>query len=157
MSQGTQKDVSKFDQKPQDPNCSGRQFADNPYGSNYDDNKFDQWNNVTAVNPEFHETNATPGDGQFRSSRTAMDEGNSEAARLREFNVISNEDAQSGFISKRSVHFVGPDPRSDGRYGDDGLGPVIWPVDRPQSGAPDFGDQLKRNDVEGRAFGKGKR
>lgn len=123
MSQGSQKDVSNFSEKPRNPNCDGRQFAENPYGSNYDDNRFDQWNNVNADSPQFHETNATPQDGQFRSSMTAMDEGNSEKQRLSQFNVISNEEAQGGFVGNRSVHFVGPDQRPDGRYGDAGFPP----------------------------------
>src|SRR5690348_6951190 len=118
----------------------GRQYAqhDNPYGSGYQDVEFEQFNQLLPQDAVFNETNATPGEGRFRNNNTAMDDGRSEKERLSELNVISNDEAQGGFVSKRSAYFVGPDQRPDGKYGDDGMGPYASSPDRTNDTQVDF-------------------
>lgn len=52
--------------KPTPPDCSGRQFADNPYDShNYLDVRFDKWNNVIADDRTMHNSGAVGDVGEF--------------------------------------------------------------------------------------------
>ena len=155
---GEQSDKTMNREIKPDAGCDvfGRQYDqhDNPYWSGYQDVEFEGPDNrLLPQDPQFNHRGATPGEGQFGSRQFSEF---SEKESLGMHNVISLEDQHSGGSQNRaSTYFVGPDQSPDGRYGDD-RAPVIWPGDRPQSTAPDFGDQLQRGDVTNRSFRKGK-
>jgi hypothetical protein len=127
---GEQSDQTMNREVKPDAGCDipGRQYDQNPYekdgGTAYYDVEFQgPFNQLIPENGNYNHESATPGEGRWRNSATAMDEGRSEKDRLSEFNVISNDEAQGGFVGRKSVHLVGPDQAADGRYGDDGMGP----------------------------------
>jgi hypothetical protein len=135
MSQGSQKDVSRFDEKPKNPSCDGRQFAESIYAdTNYDENAFDR-NGVIPVDPNFHESSATPGEGSWRSSATDMNT-RSEQELMKGYNVISLAD-QSG-ASKNRVERTSVDVMNANRGGDDGYDPARPSPDRSDHVQMDF-------------------
>lgn len=154
---GEQSDKTLYREVKPNAGCDipGRQYAQNDeYSGGYQDVEFEgPFNQLLPQDPEYFEKNNTPGEGRFGSVQ--FDTSRSEQEVLKGYNVISLEDQHSGGSQNRASTYFS-DVHNANRGGDDGKGPVTWPVDRPQSTAPDFGDQLRRNDVEGRTFKKGK-
>ncbi len=133
----------------------GRQYAQHDeYSGGYQDVEFEQFNQLLPQDPEYFHREATAGQGQFRGPNSVSDE--SLAKQIASMEIRPHE---NDFTDSRSTHFV--DVMNANRGAEHGFdenpneyAPVKWPGDRPQSTGPDFGEQLRRNDVEGRPFRK---